>query len=259
MLSLNAVKTTVVADENASSVEGVFEGPPLALGKEYSCQLEAVITDWSFFSLQGMKELRPSPLEIRLINDVIAAFCVGSGRFSEQLLASALSNYAFYPEFVNRVLNAAVREMTLRNIDTEGVLVSYTMDEQEQLGILEFHFGKNGGPASVEFPISSDCLLLTEEQSVVDEFIEIVHSNETTENKVEMLAEKLSELIDALLISQHAENIDALNRIVIGVEDQSGYHFKLANDLRIGNYVEYSEEHGSVVTCLLGAQSAKAA
>lgn len=259
MLSLNAVKTSVVAEENASSVEGVFERVAQALGREFSCQLEAVITDWSFFSLQGMKELRPSPLEIRLINDVIAAFCVGSDRFSEQLLASALSNYAFYPEFVNRVLNAAVREMTLRNIDTEDLLFSYTVNEQQEKGLLEIHFGKNDRHASVEFSIPSDCLLLTGEQSVVDEFIEIVHSNETTENKVEMLAGKVSELIDALLISQNAENIDALNRIVIAVEDQSGYHFKLANDLRIGNYVEYSEEYGSVVICLLDTYAASAA
>ncbi len=251
MLSLNAVKTSVVTDENVISLN-VSGAEPMG-EKANSRQLEAVITDWSFFSLKGMAELKPSPLEIRLINDVIAAVCVGSNKLSQQLLTRALSNYEFYPEFVERILNASLMEMAFRNIDTEGLMLSYSIDKNQETGILEFHFGKNGKQGKAEYAIPQGWVLSSDEQSVVDELLDVMHSVAATETKGERLALQMNEMIGSLLASNKAEGIEALNRIVLAVEDQSGYHFKLGNDLRLGNYIEYSEEYGSVVTYLLDA------
>jgi hypothetical protein len=251
MLSLNAVKTSLVTDENVISLNVIDAGSMDE--KANSRQLEAVITDWSFFSLKGMAELKPSPLEIRLINDVIAAVCVGSNKFSEQLLTRALSNYEFYPEFVERILNASVIEMAFRSIDTEGLMLSYRIEENQETGILEFHFGKNGKQGKAEYAIPQGWVLSSDEQSVVDELLDVMHSIATTETKGERLALKINEMIGSLLASNNADSIEALNRIVLAVEDQSGYHFKLGNDLRLGNYIEYSEEYGSLVTYPLDA------
>ena len=246
MLSLNFTNTSVVSEAISVNVDAV-----LGSAQDHGNQLSAVITDWSFFSLQGMKELAPSPLEIRLINDVIAAFCTVSARLSEQLLTSALSNYAFYPEFVNKILIASIKEMSFRNIDTEGLVLTYQLDESQESGTFEFHYGKNERHATVEYSIPEGWLLSQDEQATVNDLLEVIHSTAPVEAKVVMLAEKVQGIIAEMIASKKASSLDSLNRIVLAVEDQTGYQFKVGNDLNRGNYVEYSEEYGSVVTSLL--------
>lgn len=254
MLSLNIAKTNVVISEEAAANVGLMQ-----TAVDVSKHLEAVITDWSFFSLQGIKELNPSQLEIRLINDVIAALCVGSPKFSEQLLTNVFANYAFYPEFVNKILQFSVSEMTFRNIDTEGLKLTYQLDELEETGVLEIHFAKTDKQSKVEFSLPAGWLLSQGEQKIVNELLEVIHSAAGTESKVEILAVMIREIIDAMTASNSAANLDVLSRIEIAVEDQSGCHFKLAEDFSSRAYLEFSQEYGSVVTHVFQSAPAKVA